>query len=74
RCLVFVRAINYKVSENFSSEVKKLSLEELFFCSISFDERQMPLIRESFKALHIRQYMKSQNVTCINQHGIRRRL
>ena len=58
KCHVFVRYVNESTPDsNFYLEVSKLSLDEVAFCSISFEERRLKCIVDSFKALHVQTNM-----------------
>jgi len=75
KCNVFVRYVNETSRHNnFYLEVSKLSLDELAFSSISFEERRLKTLLDSFKASDIRDYMKTQNVSCLDRSEIFTRL
>ncbi|KAI2791735.1 hypothetical protein POX_c04612 [Penicillium oxalicum] len=74
KCDVFVRYINDNKSVNFNSEVRKLNLDELAFCSISFEERRLKSVAFHFKACSIRTYMTKAQVSCLDRPDIMRRL
>ncbi|KJK74210.1 hypothetical protein H634G_10583 [Metarhizium anisopliae BRIP 53293] len=75
KCATFIAAAESSATgSNFLLEVSKLTLDELGFCSISFDDRRLKMVQHSFKASHVRAYMMSQRVSCINHREIFRRL
>jgi len=75
KCDVFMRYVNSSPYDSgFYLEVCKLSLDELAFSSISFEERRLKSIVYSFTASAIRDYMTSSQVLCLNRPEIFTRL
>jgi hypothetical protein len=75
KCDAFVRSINNNASStNFNLEVHKLSLDELAFCSISFEERRLKSVIHHFKASEVQTYMKKTQISCLDRPEIFRRL
>lgn len=75
KCFAFIRSINDNAHDtNFDSEVRKLSLDELAFCSIRFEERRLNPVIPCFKASNIREYMVKAQVSCLDRPEIFKRL
>lgn len=72
KCDAFIRCVNN--DGDFQLEVRKLSLDELAFCCISFEERRLKSVALYFKASNIRAYMKKARVSCLERPEIFRRL
>ncbi|KAJ9480893.1 hypothetical protein VN97_g12628 [Penicillium thymicola] len=71
KCDVFMGRMNHDTpDDDFDLEVRKLSLDELAFCSISFEERRLRSVTPWFKASNIRTYMEKTKVTCLNRPEI----
>lgn len=71
KCYVFVHYTNNSApGSNFNLEVRKLSLDELAFCSISFEERRLKSVIHHFKATDIRTYMTTTGVSCLDRSEI----
>lgn len=75
KCNVFMRFINNSApGSNFDLEVRKLDLDELAFCSISFEERRLKSVIHHFKASNIRTYITAARVSCLDRPEIFTRL
>ena len=74
KCEVFMRYVNDAPDSNFGVEVRRLSLHELAFCSISFEERRLKSVVRYFAASNIRAYMTQSRVSCLNRREIFTRL
>ncbi|TQB68884.1 hypothetical protein MPDQ_002657 [Monascus purpureus] len=75
KCDVFMRYANESTpGSNFDLEIRKLSLDELAFCSISFEDRRLKHVVHHFKAANIRKYMTTTHVSCLERQEIFRRL
>lgn len=75
KCDVFTCCVNNSTpGSNFDLEVRKLSLDELAFCSISFEERRLKSVIHHFKASNIRTYMTTSRVSCLDRPEIFTRL
>lgn len=71
KCNVFIHYVNQaEVQSNFSLEVSKLSLNELVFSSISFEERRLKTLLDSFRASDVEKYVRRQNLSCIDRSEI----
>lgn len=68
KCRVFIQHVNH--ASKFSSEVSKLSLNELAFASISFEERRLIMIVDAFKASDIRKYVRIHKIRCLHRSEI----
>ena len=66
--------INENINTLFVSEVRKLDLNELAFCSISFEPRRLRSIIHHFRAIDIRRYMSKMKVTCLDRPEVMTRL
>lgn len=75
KCNVFMRYANESTSgSSFDLEVRKLSLDELAFCSISFEDRRLRSVVHHFKAANIRKFMTTTHVSCLERPEILTRL
>ncbi|KAL2809708.1 hypothetical protein BDW59DRAFT_177131 [Aspergillus cavernicola] len=75
KCNVFVHYVNNSTpGSNFNLEVRKLGLDELAFCSISFEERRLKSVIHHFKASDIRTYMTTTGISCLDRSEIFTRL
>ena len=75
KCKVFVEYVNQaKPHSSFLLEVSQLSLNELLFSSISFEERRLKALLRSFRASDIRDYVRTQKISCVNRSEISNRL
>lgn len=74
KCEIFIRCINDDTNPRFGLEVSKLDLNELAFCSISFEERRLKTVVHHFEATSIKKYMKKTQVTCLDRPEVMRRL
>jgi len=71
KCGVFIQYVNRSnTTSNFCSEVSKLSLNELAFSLISFEERRLKTILDLFKASDIRKYVEKQKIKCLHRSEI----
>jgi hypothetical protein len=71
KCAVFIQYVNRSnTTSNFCSEVSKLSLNELAFSLISFEERRLKTILDLFKASDIRKYVEKQKIKCLHRSEI----
>jgi hypothetical protein len=74
KCDVFMRYVNSAPDSSFGLEVRKLNLDELVFCSISFEERRLKSAVHHFAASNIRAYMTKSRVSCLGRPEILTRL
>ncbi|KAI9039869.1 uncharacterized protein KD926_008970 [Aspergillus affinis] len=75
KCNVFVRTFNNSApGSNFDLEVRKLGLDELVFCSISFEERRLKSVVDYFMSSNIRTYMTKAQISCLDRTEIFTRL
>lgn len=72
RCAQFVKLLNDETSD-FATEVSKLTLNELMFTSVCFREGNKELAKV-FKAIHLRTYLSSRKLNCLEFIIIRKRL
>ncbi|KAI3342007.1 hypothetical protein F4824DRAFT_447830 [Ustulina deusta] len=71
KCGAFVRHVNNSApSDAFFREVAKLSLDELGYCSISFEERRLKSVGSRLKASDIQAYMVASGVSCLSRREI----
>ena len=71
KCNVFIRYVNEaSPHSNFYLEVSKLNLEELAFASISFEDRRLKTLLDSFKAEDISKYIRGQKISCLDRSEI----
>ncbi|KIW35807.1 uncharacterized protein PV06_11848 [Exophiala oligosperma] len=71
KCGVFVQHVNRSdTPNNFYSEVSKLNLNELAFSLISFEDRRLKTLLDSFKASDIRKYVEKQQIQCLHRSEI----
>jgi len=75
KCNVFVRHVNNcTAGSSFDSEVRKLNLAELAFCSISFEERRLKSVAGHFAASNIQAYITTSRVSCLDRPEVFARL
>ncbi|RAK98698.1 uncharacterized protein BO80DRAFT_151330 [Aspergillus ibericus CBS 121593] len=75
KCNVFMHYVNKSAAgSNFDLEIRKLNLNELAFCSISFEDRRLKSVIHHFKAANIRTYMTTTRISCLDRPEIFTRL